>query len=297
MSQIFLSYSNKDREFVNRLVVDLRSRGLSLFHDQSGLEVGDSLFIRIQHVLSQVSWLVIVLSPDSVASKWVCEELSAIHVRQLSGAGVDILPVLHRDCEIPLFLQSRVFADFRTSYSDGMQRLLRAIRRRYLGSPSDVAEQQQLAAEFHEQVSLGQGYGGDLWIHWERESKELNVDHPELLNGLWLGPSGKLDLEVGDKLVHGRYDWQGHQLSGSMSGEIRSVHSANKYTGPIRGGCIAFSWEWSINNARGQGLFYNVVRDVLIGGWWMEYDLIDANELARTNGMPPNLWTFRRMPA
>ncbi|MGA2741382.1 MAG: hypothetical protein ABSG65_28595 [Bryobacteraceae bacterium] len=114
--------------------------------------------------------------------------------------------------------------------------------------------------------------------------------------GLWLGPSGKLHLEVEDEAVHGRYDWQGHDLSGSISGEIRTVHSTNVHTGPLRGGCIPFGWEWSLTKERGRGLFYNVVLDVLIGGWWMEHDLIDANDLMRTNGMPPNLWIFRRIP-
>lgn len=293
MGQIFLSHSSKDREFVNRLALDLRARGLSVWYDQWELDVGDSLFERIQGALAEASWLLIVLSPDSVESRWVREELSAIQVRQLAAKGVRVLPVLFRDCEIPLFLQSRVHADFRTSYDEGLQRLLRAIRRQYPAPVSKAAEHRQLAEEFRE-VTLGHGYGGEPWILWWQESKELNVDRPELLNGLWLGPSGKLELEADDKLVHGRYDWKGHELSGSISGGIRAVHSTNLSTGPLRGGCIVFRWEWSVTTERGQGLFYNVVRDVLIGGWWMDYDPIDSIDLMKTNGMPPNLWTFRR---
>jgi hypothetical protein len=194
MGQIFLSHSSKDREFANRLALDLRARGLSVWYDQWELDVGDSLFERIQGALAEASWLLIVLSPDSVESRWVREELSAIQVRQLAAKGVGVLPVLYRDCEIPLFLQSRVHADFRASFDEGIQRLLRAIRRHYPASTSKAAEHRRLAEECGDDVMLGHGYGGEPWILWWRESRELNVDRPELLSGLWLGPSGKLHL-------------------------------------------------------------------------------------------------------
>ncbi len=53
MAQIFLSPASKGRDFVNRLALDLHARGLNVWHDHWELDVGDSLFERIDLVWSE----------------------------------------------------------------------------------------------------------------------------------------------------------------------------------------------------------------------------------------------------
>ena len=84
MKKIFISYSSDDREFVAKLVLDLSARGFEVWYDQWELEVGDSLIEKIEEGIQSSSWLCIILSPSSIESRWVKEELKYAFVRQLA---------------------------------------------------------------------------------------------------------------------------------------------------------------------------------------------------------------------
>jgi TIR domain len=68
---------------------------------------------------------VIVLSQASVSSRWVEQELNAALTNQISGKGV-VLPLLLEDCELPMLLRDRLYADFRADFDVGFQALLAA---------------------------------------------------------------------------------------------------------------------------------------------------------------------------
>ena len=116
---IFISYSSKDKEFAVRLATDLRLMGLKVWIDKWEMRVGDSLNKKIAEGISNSGWFCVVLSPNSVTSPWVQKELNAGLERELEKRDVFILPILLKDCEIPLFLRDKVYADFRNSYEDG----------------------------------------------------------------------------------------------------------------------------------------------------------------------------------
>jgi hypothetical protein len=48
MPQVFISYSRKDAEFIDRLVADLKSAGLTVWYDLSGLDGGTQWETEIQ---------------------------------------------------------------------------------------------------------------------------------------------------------------------------------------------------------------------------------------------------------
>jgi hypothetical protein len=48
MPQVFISYSRKDAEFIDRLVADLKSAGLTVWYDLSGLDGGTHWETEIQ---------------------------------------------------------------------------------------------------------------------------------------------------------------------------------------------------------------------------------------------------------
>jgi hypothetical protein len=60
-----------------------------------------------------------VLTPDSVTSHWVLQEVDAA----LAAKKV-IVPVLLKDCERPALIQANKYADFRTDYKSGLKALL-----------------------------------------------------------------------------------------------------------------------------------------------------------------------------
>jgi HEAT repeat protein len=54
----------------------------------------------------------------------VQRELNTILIRELDERQVVVLPLLFRDCQLPLFLKDKLYADFRGSYDEGFKRLL-----------------------------------------------------------------------------------------------------------------------------------------------------------------------------
>jgi hypothetical protein len=91
--RIFVSYASADRAFAERLVGDLQSAGAEVWWDVSGIDQGDFLG-KINAALQQCQWLVLVLTPNAVASKWVNIEVNAAIHRRESGLMRGVLPVL-----------------------------------------------------------------------------------------------------------------------------------------------------------------------------------------------------------
>lgn len=124
---VFLSHSSQDNEFVRKLAEDLKSQGIQVWFDEWEIKVGDSLNNKIAEGITSSGWLVIILSQNSVKSAWVKKELNAALESELKREQVFILPAIIEDCEIPLFLQDKKFADFRYDYYKGLDELLQPI--------------------------------------------------------------------------------------------------------------------------------------------------------------------------
>jgi CTP:molybdopterin cytidylyltransferase MocA len=129
MSQIFISYSHEDREFVDQMAIALVRKKARVWIDRWELTVGDSLVDNIQNAIEDAGAIIIVLSKASTASEWCKKELSAGLIKELEQREVIVLPVLKENCKIPLFLRDKVYADFRSSFDDGVRTLLEATDR------------------------------------------------------------------------------------------------------------------------------------------------------------------------
>lgn len=126
-AKIFLSHSSKDKEFVRRLSNDLQSNDVPVWFDELELKVGDSLNQKIQEGINESGWLGIILSNNSIKSRWVEQELNAAFSKELEQKQVFILPILIEDCEMPIFLKDKLFADFRSDYQKGFDALIRRL--------------------------------------------------------------------------------------------------------------------------------------------------------------------------
>jgi len=125
----FISYFSGDKGFVGRLERDLRLREIQLWKDDSEIEIGDSISDKIQQGLADSYCFIIVLSAEALSRPWVKEELRAAYALRLGGE-FKILPVLHKECDIPPFLMDYKFADFREDrrYDEQLALLERAIK-------------------------------------------------------------------------------------------------------------------------------------------------------------------------
>jgi len=124
---VFISHSHQDNWFVERLAVDFESVGIRSWLDLWEIRVGDSLRRKVEDGIASSAWLAVVLSNASVKSEWVQNELSMGFVRELSEKRVVVLPLVIDECEIPLSMQDKYFADFRRNYEDGFRILLHRV--------------------------------------------------------------------------------------------------------------------------------------------------------------------------
>jgi hypothetical protein len=129
-ASIFMSHNHRDKTFVRALAQDLRALGVTVWLDEAEIRVGDSLIEKISTGIDAMRFLGVVLSPNSVDSRWVKEELNQALVNQLSSHGGTVLPIMLVDCEVPGFLRGRAYADFRDPglYEKSLTALLDAMQ-------------------------------------------------------------------------------------------------------------------------------------------------------------------------
>lgn len=115
VNSVFLSHNSQDKPFVRRLAARLRENGVRVWLDEAELNVGDTLFGRIGGAIKEMGNFIVVLSLNSITSRWVQEELAAAMARQFKENQVVVLPVLLEDVgdAMPAFLEDKIFADFR----------------------------------------------------------------------------------------------------------------------------------------------------------------------------------------
>src|SRR5689334_1527975 len=125
---IFVSYSRRDQEFVTRLASDLDAHVAGVWLDQSAIRAGQKWHDEILEGIRDCKALVLVLSPDSVASPYVREELD-----KALELGKPILPVIYRPAnwtdEFAALIKDIQTIDLRSgSYTDNFQKLVDGLR-------------------------------------------------------------------------------------------------------------------------------------------------------------------------
>jgi formylglycine-generating enzyme required for sulfatase activity len=144
--QVFISYSRRDIEFVQKLAADLERAGLTTWWDVSKLEGGDDWEPTIQAALEQSRYCLVVLSPDSVKSRWVRREYQYAEKLELK-----IVPLLYWDCQQPLGLIHLQHIDFRgNNYELGLRNLLSIVKPK----PTPPIEKLASASEAKPTLSL-----------------------------------------------------------------------------------------------------------------------------------------------
>jgi hypothetical protein len=135
----FISYSRADSEFALRLAQDLKAAGAHVWLDQLDIHAGHEWDNAIEAALVGAQQMLLILSPDSANSRNVRNEVALA-----LDEGKVILPILHRDCTVPLQLRRLQHIDFRTDYARGFSLLLRHMQEQPSGesaSPTVVAPQ------------------------------------------------------------------------------------------------------------------------------------------------------------
>ena len=124
---VFISYNHKDRDFADRLALELVRRDIKVWKDSWRIGVGDSLIQKVQDGLEGARFFCIVFSKNSGHSEWVKREITAALLREIEDRKVMILPILLDDIKLPIFIRDKLYADFRHDFREGVDRLLTAL--------------------------------------------------------------------------------------------------------------------------------------------------------------------------
>jgi len=143
MSHIFISYSRRDSEFVERLIQALELYGFSTWEDVKAIAGGDVWKAAISRAIRECDAFLLVLSPQSAGSDHVAKELAVAtkHARR-------ILPIIYQNCKIPDKMEYDLaelhWAEFHDKpFDEAFDNLVRALG----GKPTvDLAASQQVRA-------------------------------------------------------------------------------------------------------------------------------------------------------
>jgi TIR domain len=108
----FFSYCRDDSEFALRLAEDLKTAGANVWLDQLDIDAGQEWDSAIEDAVRQCPQMLLILSPASVQSRNVRNEVAFALDEQKA-----IIPVLYQDCRVPLQLLRIQHLDFRTDYA------------------------------------------------------------------------------------------------------------------------------------------------------------------------------------
>ncbi|MGR9270756.1 toll/interleukin-1 receptor domain-containing protein (plasmid) [Rhizobium leguminosarum] len=116
MGRIFISHSSTDKAFVQRLAADLADAQLPVWFDSWEIELGDRVFERVFAGLDDSTYVILVLSPASVASSWVKREITSALEKEESLGRPILIPILLEPCVIPDEVRDRIYASTINGY-------------------------------------------------------------------------------------------------------------------------------------------------------------------------------------
>jgi hypothetical protein len=131
--QIFISYSRIDKEFALQLAQFLHAYEVTVWLDLSSIPHGANWDMEVQRGLDTSDYMLVLLSPDSVASGNVADEWNYFASKEKP-----ILPLLIRPCEVPFRLMRRQRVDFTGDQRTALEQLVRALGNPKLRDPDET---------------------------------------------------------------------------------------------------------------------------------------------------------------
>ncbi|MGA1864682.1 MAG: toll/interleukin-1 receptor domain-containing protein [bacterium] len=163
---VFLSHSSADKAIARRLFGALTDAGVRVWLDEREIRVGDDILDTIERGVKESDYVALLLTPRSIKSRWVMEELNAFRMAQVDEGRKRVLPLLFEDCDLPPLLKSKKYADFRNDFSSGLRELLYSLGIDKFPKPvSQVAHEDLLS---------------NLSIIWDTSGKYRGKTWPEL---------------------------------------------------------------------------------------------------------------------
>lgn len=127
LGKVFISYSHKDSQFVNKLDRKLQQHGFDTWRYEKDILVGDSIPEKIVEAIDRTRVIVIVVSPDSHGRPWLRYELTKATERMING-GCRVMPVLIGNIDPPAMIGHMHYADCRKGSRRGYTKILQTLQ-------------------------------------------------------------------------------------------------------------------------------------------------------------------------
>jgi hypothetical protein len=138
---IFLSHNSADKPIAERIAAQLTEHGLEVWFDKWEIVAGESLSDRIEDGLKRASAFLILMSPNSMSSHWVREELRAALDRRRKEPDFRLIPVLLQACDIPPMLADYKYVDWQKDEAAAIVAIIAGIKHlTYKPSPTPTIE-------------------------------------------------------------------------------------------------------------------------------------------------------------
>lgn len=121
---IFISYAHQDRSRVTPIVERLQQAGHQIWIDSIKLKVGDNIAERINEGIAAAEVVLVIVSKNSMSSKWVQHEFSSIALSEISKRQPKVIPLLLDAGPVPSYLANYYFLDLTRDFDGGLDQLV-----------------------------------------------------------------------------------------------------------------------------------------------------------------------------
>jgi hypothetical protein len=115
--KVFVSYSRKDEQVVHSFAADLRGANIEVWLDTWSILPGERISHALEAGLTESDFLLLMLSNNALASRWVDTEWRAKHQGEIEESEIRVIVIRLEPCEIPLFLRDKLYIDLWSSNS------------------------------------------------------------------------------------------------------------------------------------------------------------------------------------
>ncbi len=167
---IFISHSSADKKYARKLFNEFNRIDVKAWLDEREIKVGDDIISNIERGLRESDYLAIILTSNSISSRWVEEELNSFRIQQINEGKTKVLPLLFEECELPPLLRSKKWADFRYNFDDGFQDLLYTLGIKDYSAEFEI---EPLTSNWRENISIIWNENGKYRnLSWKRMKEE-----------------------------------------------------------------------------------------------------------------------------
>ena len=138
--EVGLSFAGEQREYVERVARNLRSRGIRVFYDdyEKGTLWGKDLYAHLTEIYQHLcEYCIIFVSQDYAAKVWPNRERQSAQARALDEKGEYILPARFDGTPLPGLLETVAYIDLKSTSPEQLSDLIeekvgRRVRSNYL---------------------------------------------------------------------------------------------------------------------------------------------------------------------